>query len=289
MIDLHTHTKHSDGTWSVKELLKEAEKVGLDILSITDHDTVDAHLILEDMDVSKYYSGKIIPGIECSAMFKEAKIELLGYNFDIEKIKDEINELYSKEEYEENLQQEFKLFIEACNKNNIKIDKDIEFTKKDKWPIDVVYNSLKKYEENKIHFTKGQWNNKRHFFRHCTCNSEFPLYIDLSYQIPDAKLVTKIIRKAGGKVFLAHPYIYSIKDIEAYLDFLREEDIIDGLETYYYSHTKEQTKFIEEYCNKYNLLKSMGSDCHGSKKKERTLGSAFDENKKNGLREWINL
>lgn len=55
MIDLHTHTTYSDGTWSVKRLLQEAEKAGVSLLAITDHDTVKAHL---ENDYSKYYSGK---------------------------------------------------------------------------------------------------------------------------------------------------------------------------------------------------------------------------------------
>ena len=43
MIDLHTHTNHSDGTDSVEELLLNAEKKKLEIISITDHDSVDAY------------------------------------------------------------------------------------------------------------------------------------------------------------------------------------------------------------------------------------------------------
>ena len=46
MIDLHTHTKYSDGTWEVKDLLINAEKNNVDLLSITDHDSVKAHLEL---------------------------------------------------------------------------------------------------------------------------------------------------------------------------------------------------------------------------------------------------
>ena len=54
MIDLHTHTKYSDGTWDVQKLLQEAEKNNVELLAITDHDTVKAHLELEKLDYSKY-------------------------------------------------------------------------------------------------------------------------------------------------------------------------------------------------------------------------------------------
>lgn len=58
MIDLHTHTNHSDGTDSVEELLKNAEKSNIEILSITDHDSVGAYFELEkkpieDVDLDK--------------------------------------------------------------------------------------------------------------------------------------------------------------------------------------------------------------------------------------------
>ena len=60
MIDLHLHTTFSDGTWSLEQMLKEAEASGVDIISITDHDTVMPHKYLKNSDYSKYYSGEII-------------------------------------------------------------------------------------------------------------------------------------------------------------------------------------------------------------------------------------
>ena len=43
MIDIHSHTLYSDGSSSVEELLSEAEKLNLSLLSITDHKTIKAH------------------------------------------------------------------------------------------------------------------------------------------------------------------------------------------------------------------------------------------------------
>ena len=62
MIDLHTHTIYSDGTWNLKKLLEEAEKAQIEVLSITDHDTVKAYkelgynckLILDHKEVNLY-------------------------------------------------------------------------------------------------------------------------------------------------------------------------------------------------------------------------------------------
>ena len=60
MIDLHLHTTYSDGTWSLEELLRNAENSGTSVISITDHDTVEAHKVLRNLDYSKFYSGEII-------------------------------------------------------------------------------------------------------------------------------------------------------------------------------------------------------------------------------------
>ena len=64
MIDLHIHTNNSDGSDSVIEVLKKAEKHKLSHISITDHESVNGHYQLKDIDVKKYFSGKIIPGAE---------------------------------------------------------------------------------------------------------------------------------------------------------------------------------------------------------------------------------
>ena len=48
MIDLHTHTTYSDGSFSVQELFEEAERVGLTLLSITDHNTIQAYQEIKD-------------------------------------------------------------------------------------------------------------------------------------------------------------------------------------------------------------------------------------------------
>ncbi|MBQ5475536.1 MAG: PHP domain-containing protein, partial [Lachnospiraceae bacterium] len=82
MIDLHTHTSYSDGTWSVKELLIEAKKAKLELLSITDHDNVKAYLELRNHDYNEYYNGKIINGVELNVIANGSNIELLVYDFD---------------------------------------------------------------------------------------------------------------------------------------------------------------------------------------------------------------
>ena len=88
MIDLHMHTNHSDGTDSVEELLKNAEKQNLELISITDHDQVSAYYELEENpSLRNLFSGKIIVGSELKTYFDKVPIEILAYGFDYKKIK----------------------------------------------------------------------------------------------------------------------------------------------------------------------------------------------------------
>lgn len=274
MIDLHTHTNYSDGTWDVKTLLEEAEKTGVGLLSITDHDSVKAHIELKKNDYSKIFSGKIISGAEFNCVFNNAKIELLGYNFDVVKMNEWIEKVYNVEKKRPNLIEEFQLLMNSCHKNNIRVD-DIKYDESMGWPIDYIYESIKKYPENRKYFSDKEWNDIDHFFRCCTCNIDFPLYIDFSYQTPNAKIVSDEIRKLGGKVFLAHLFTYPLRDYELYLNSLVSENIIDGIETYYSKFTDDEVNFIKDYCKRNHLFMSAGTDCHGEKKPDRKIGIGY--------------
>ena len=159
MIDLHTHTSYSDGTWDVKTLLENAKKNNVELLSITDHDSVKAHLELKEKDYSNYYDGKIITGAEFNCVFNNAKIELLGYKFDIEEMSKWIEETYNNEQVKYNLIEEFNLLMNACHKNNIKVDdtKVAQDKPQEKAPLQ------KKTTTGKFEFKKGEFSkgNKR--------------------------------------------------------------------------------------------------------------------------------
>lgn len=274
MVDMHTHTTYSDGDKSLEELLIEAEKNNVTILSITDHDTVDGYYELKELDYKKLYTGRIINGAEFNCIFNNSKIELLGYNFNLDKINDFCKNTYNKNAEYMDMNKEFKLIMDICHKNGIIVD-DLTYDESMGWPIDIILPSIKRHEENRKLFTDKEWNDRSHFFRCCTCNMDFPLFIDLSNQMPDAKKVSDAVRNAGGKVFLAHLFLYPLKDYMAYLDKLVSENIIDGIEVYHSKFTEEETKLLERYAKEHNLLISGGTDYHGDKKKGRNIGIGY--------------
>ena len=61
MIDLHCHTTNSDGTWTVEELLKKAQEINLEVLSITDHDSVKSYFeIQKNKELQNIFKGYMI-------------------------------------------------------------------------------------------------------------------------------------------------------------------------------------------------------------------------------------
>ena len=82
--DLHTHTKCSDGSLPVTELINLAIERGITHLAITDHDTVKAHLQLAANNKSyKDDEINIIKGIELSSQWNNMGIHIVGLNIDV--------------------------------------------------------------------------------------------------------------------------------------------------------------------------------------------------------------
>ncbi|MCL2365319.1 MAG: PHP domain-containing protein [Defluviitaleaceae bacterium] len=77
--DLHLHTTHSDGTDTPHELITLAKTHGIQVISITDHDSVAAHLALANTPIDGI---RIIPGIELSTETDHKMIHILGYYID---------------------------------------------------------------------------------------------------------------------------------------------------------------------------------------------------------------
>lgn len=272
MIDLHTHTNYSDGTWNLKKLLKEAQKTKIEVLSITDHDTIKTYKELMQMNYKEMYQGQIITGVEFSTVFNGVFFHLLAYDFDYKKIDNWVDENY--EIRKPDLNAEFEFMIESCKKNNVKID-NLEYDKSKGWPIDIIYPEIKKYEKNKKYFKEEEWNNIDVFFNSCVTNKNFPVFVDFSIHYPSASVVAKQVRKAGGKLFVAHPYRYNLENTVEFLDILKENNIIDGVEVYHSIHTQEQVDILKKYCEDNNLLMSGGTDCHGEKKGNRKIGIGY--------------
>ena len=152
---------------------------------------------------------------------------------------------------------------------------ELHYDKTQGWPVDIIFEGLKKYDENKKYFSKMEWEDIDVFYNSCITNTKFPTYVDFCIHFPTADIVARKVREAGGKLFVAHVFKYNLKDNISFIDMLKENNIIDGVEVYHSSFNNEMIKILELYCESNKLLMSGGSDCHGDKKPDRKLGRGY--------------
>jgi len=77
LIDLHTHTKCSDGLLTVEELVKKAAQKKVKVLALTDHDTVEGLPLF--VNTCAKYKIQAVPGIELSTEIDEIELHIVGY------------------------------------------------------------------------------------------------------------------------------------------------------------------------------------------------------------------
>ena len=263
MIDLHIHTTNSDGEFCVTDILEKAESKGLNIISITDHNNINAYDEINDISVRKLYSGKIVIGVELEFVYKGRLFDMLGYGIDLEVMKKSeiIKEGYvhSTVEGQSEILDKLK---HVCDELGIKYSLDLKITKPNHMANDVLVDDILKYSDNKEILSSMNIVDRSSFYRKHFCEVSSPFYIDQTAGKRDIFYVTSLIHDAGGLCFLAHPFVYNLPNIKETLDEIVSFDIIDGIECAHRKHTEEQIKFLIDYCNEHNLKKSGGSDFH---------------------------
>ncbi len=250
--DLHIHSVFSDGTFTPEEIVEEAIWKKLDGVALTDHDTVEG--IDRFLIAGKQKRIKVILGIEISASYLGRDIHILGYNYDIEKMKN--NE-------------------ELKKINNSRMPRVLEIINrmaKDGIPVNSedLYNMDLKGEPGRPHIARilmkkgivSSW------------DEAFETYLseDSPYYVPKYKINVEraidIILSSNGIPVLAHPGLYRIMpNIEEMVEWG-----LKGIEVFYPLHAQYQTEEFLLWCKKYNLIATGGSDFHGIESKP-PLGS----------------
>lgn len=278
MIDLHIHTNNSDGTDTVEELLKKAEALNLEYISITDHDNCNGYDKLKRINISNIFSGKIIPGIEIKCTYQKRTIEVLGYKINTDVMNRWMQEFY-KDKQRDTLQiKYFNLLYEKCKKMGLSLsDKDkIIWNPKNDWASFTIYSELKKHPENQNIMPEDMWTEFSGFNRKYCNNPEHILYIDKSEDYPTLKQTINAIKKASGLVFMPHLFIYKwVENKKEFIETLVENYEIDGLECFYTDFSEEQTQYLINLCNRKKLYKSGGSDYHGLNKEKISLATGY--------------
>ena len=246
-VDLHTHSTASDGQYSPSELVRLAKKQGIEILALTDHDTLDG--LDEAMTAGEEAGVRVLRGIELSA--KEYRgLHILGYC--ISPDAPGLRELCAE-------------MKQSRNERKYRI---IEFLREK--GVDI---SLAEVEElagggviGRPHFAqvmvrRGYVETTKEAFDRYLATSEFRR---IERKKPDARTCVEAIHSAGGKVSLAHPYQTGLEG-DALDGLLRELAGygLDAIECWYPRHTPQQREFYLSLAQKYGLHVTGGSDFHG--------------------------
>ena len=292
MVDMHIHTTYSDGTKTVEEVLKICEEKKLEYISITDHNTCKQY---RDEALSKnIFKGKIVTGAEMNATLDNNKrIEFLAYNIkNTEIIEEWSNKFYSYDILKEKFEESKKKIINICDKNGLIYDidsirKDIPVT--DFFVVYMYFELIKHQENMKL---MGEFiNSFNDFRRNGLDNPNSIFYIgEDKYPKPMYKDVADKIHEAGGLVFLAHPFEYKFDDTIGFIDKLKKEIKLDGIECLHPSaEFGDRINTLVDYARKNNLYISGGSDFHGEKKPNNdiAIGSGSLNVSKEYIEEWI--
>lgn len=261
-IDLHMHTNKSDGVLTPKQIIDEAVKANLQAISITDHDTIDAYTD-ETIKYAKEQGIKLIVGVEISTKSDRCGIHVLGYNFDLnnEEFKQKLDRIrnarhdYLKEVAKKLEKLNYKINVEELDK--------IKSVTKAHISKDIIEN-----EENREELLKqfGHIPNKGEFIE-TIMNENCPAYVQKVTVTLEA--AAEMIRKAGGKVVLAHPVAYAnednmtVEEVQQLINKMKP----DGLEAYYI-YTNRNNEYINEIdkwlklAKDNNLFSTIGSDFH---------------------------
>ncbi|MBM4172209.1 MAG: PHP domain-containing protein [Ignavibacteria bacterium] len=246
-IDLHMHTTYSDGAYSPQELLQLVHKAGLNIISITDHDSING--LKEAIKVGKELGIEVVPGLEISTDLEEKEIHILAYFIDIE---DDELQKYLSFFREERINRAKRIVQKLRNLGHSITISDVM----DRAKNSAVGRPHIAYTMVDLGIVK---NYTEAFDKYIGDNC--PAYEKKIHVSPQS--ATKLISDAGGLSFIAHP------------GFMKESIImnliktgIDGIEVIHPSHSESQINFYRGVVNQYLLLETGGSDFHGGKKED---------------------
>ena len=251
--DLHIHSIYSDSDADLDTIFKTAKDCGLSCISITDHDNVDG--IKEALRLSEIYNIELIEGIELSAQHQAVEVHILGYFIDsnCRKLREALSSV------RELRKERLLLMTDKLNDIGLRIDKDELFSK--------IGNTI----PTRLHLgvyllEKGIVSNLVDAFKKFLSPGK-PAYVSrFKYSVREA---VQLIKDCGGLAFLAHPhYLPDDSWIEEFTDYG-----IDGLEVIYPRLSESRISRCEDKADKLGLLKSGGSDAHGSYKEFTDVGS----------------
>lgn len=265
MIDLHSHTTASDGTFSPTELISHAASLGLKAVALTDHDTFGGWA--EALRAGEALGVEVVPGIELSVSGDGEKFHLLGYYFEPDsELGVELAEL-QRERANRNVR-----ILGKLNEMNypVTMERVREIAGPDaQIGRPHIAQALMELKDSPVSSIQNAFDT--------LLKDGGPAYSSRKSLHPaDA---VRLIHDAGGVAVWAHP-TRAPSERAALLDFASGETLLqkwitwglDGLETHYGAYTPAEIEWTNAMAQKYDLLGTGGSDFHGKNKPTVHLG-----------------
>ena len=243
--DLHCHTKLSDGSVGIEDLIVIAQKSGIDTLAITDHDCLAG--VVRGQVIGKRYGINIVSGVEISAFDEIAgkKVHIISYLADAP---DRLERICKKTSVARKRAGQIMMLKVAA-----------------RFPVT---------SEFIISHASGSTNLYKQHIMHALMDAGYTdeIFGDLYYQLyPSVKEVIDEIHGAGGIAVLAHPGKFNNRDeIEDYVELG-----LDGVEVWSPENSDELTEELIALCKKKKLLQTGGSDFHGTYGRQSVTVGAY--------------
>jgi len=264
MIDLHSHTYYSDGTFSPAELLAEASNAGLSALAITDHDTLQGYEVAVAGDIPP--DLEVICGVELSTKFHGVTVHLLAY-FPVQPPSIEFRTWLT--DLLETRRDRNRRLVERLQSLGI----DITLAE-----VEAKGRSL----TGRPHFARVMM--EKGYVK--DLQQAFDEYLDESAkayvfreEVPIDIAIQKVLA-AGGVPSLAHPVRVAKNNWATLAEWIGELAGfgLRAVEVYHSDHTPENVGYYKQLATRYGLGITGGSDFHGANKPKIALGKGMNGN-----------
>jgi len=245
-VDLHIHTRYSDGSWTPEELCRAAARLKLAAIAVTDHDTLDG--IPETLAAGQQHGVEILPAVEITCRVKTREVHLLGYfpgnswqNKELHTVLDHAKRVREKRIGE---------IVAKLNQLGIKL------TTADVFECSTCGTTGRPHVALALR-QRGVVKNVDEAFERFLKSGK-PGYVE-RYRMEAAEAIA-LIKRVGGVAVLAHPGLSQAdKDIQNLV-----QQGLAGLEIWHCRQTPAQTEHYRAVAERFELLVTGGSDCHGA-------------------------
>jgi predicted metal-dependent phosphoesterase TrpH len=244
-IDLHLHSTASDGKLSPEAIVEKAAALGLTFIALTDHDTVDG--IAPALQAAENYPAlRVIPAVEISTEIPDGEAHVLGYFIDFTSY-----ELVSAlDRFRNSRVRRAQAMIERLANMGMNIEWERVREIAGEGSIGRPHIAQAMLEKNYVESFKEAF--EKYIGHGC------PAYVERDKMTPVEAV--ELIVESNGLPVLAHPT--TVADPEKLVAILKAAGLV-GIEAYYKDYSTEETAWLADMADRYELIATGGTDFHG--------------------------